>query len=265
MGAGWIGARLSYLSALVAFQQRRTAEGNTALAAAMAYMRHGSLWLFHIGLADQLYAGGGATPRVTMDLFNEVLRDPQPADWATDPMESLAVLVTPHTHALEHWFEAAIERNETQTAMEIAERIRRRRFFGSLELGGRLESLRWVLEAAPEYLSQPAQLQRQELLTHFPAYDRLSQQARKIRATLAKMPLVAEGQAAREQSRALERAGAGQPPAGGDAAGDCLAPRAGLRDFSAAAQRRRGAEIAARQTRHFSLLRHQPAACTDSC
>ena len=32
---------------------------------------------------------------------------------------------------IEHWFEAAIERNETQPAMEIAERIRRRRFFGS--------------------------------------------------------------------------------------------------------------------------------------
>ena len=83
MGAGSIGARLNYLSALVAFQQRRITEGNTALAAAMAYMRHGSLWLFHIGLADQLYASGGATPRVTMDLFGDVLRDPQPADWAS--------------------------------------------------------------------------------------------------------------------------------------------------------------------------------------
>jgi CHAT domain-containing protein len=203
MGAGWIGARLNYLNALVAFQQRRTTEGNTALAAAMGYMRHGSLWLFHIALADQSYAGGAATSRVTTDVFNEVLRDPQPADWTTDPMESLAVLVTPQMHALEHWFEAAIDRNETQTAMEIAERIRRRRFFGSLELGGRLESLRWVLEASPEYLPQSAQLQRQELLTHFPAYDRLSQQARKIRATLARLPLVAEASTSKEQSRAL--------------------------------------------------------------
>ena len=129
MGAGWVGARLNYLSAQVAFQQGRTKEGDVALAAAMAYMRHGSLWLFHISLADQLYAGGGATPRVTMDLFNELLRDPLPADWAADPMESLAVLTTPHPQALEHWFEGAIDRNETQLAMEIAERIRRRRFF----------------------------------------------------------------------------------------------------------------------------------------
>ena len=52
MGDGWIGSRLNYLSALVAYQQRRIAEGNAAFGAAMGYMRHGSLWLFHIGLAD---------------------------------------------------------------------------------------------------------------------------------------------------------------------------------------------------------------------
>ncbi len=53
----------------------------------MGYMQHGSLWLFHIGLADDLYLAGGITPRTALDLFGEVLRDPQPADWAFDPME----------------------------------------------------------------------------------------------------------------------------------------------------------------------------------
>ena len=129
MAAGAIGARLSYLSALVAFQQKRIPEGNAALAAAMGYMQHGSLWLFHIALADELYVGGGATPRVAMDLFTDVLRDPQPADWASDPMESLASLITPHPLPLEHWFEVAVERKDTLTAIEIAERARRHRFF----------------------------------------------------------------------------------------------------------------------------------------
>ena len=211
MAGGAIGARLSYLSALVAFQQKRIAEGNGALAAAMGYMQHGSLWLFHIALADELYVGGGATPRMAMDMFSDVLRDPQPADWATDPMESLASLVTPHPLALEHWFEVAVERKDAPTAIEIAERARRHRFFTSLEFGGRLESLRWLLEAAPIYLPQPAQLQRQDLLARYPAYDKLSQQARSIRTALAKKPLVAEDQAAlREQTRALnELAGVG--------------------------------------------------------
>ena len=69
MGAGSIGARLSYLTALVAYQQKRIPEGNTAFAAAMGYMQHGSaapvfrgktggsLGLLHIGLADNLYTG----------------------------------------------------------------------------------------------------------------------------------------------------------------------------------------------------------------
>ncbi len=204
MAVGRIGARLSYLGALVAFQQKRIADGNAALAAAMGYMQHGSLWLFHIGLADGLYTSGAATPRVAIDLFSEVLREPTPADWASDPMESLASLVAPHPLPLEHWFEAAVERKETQPAIEIAERARRHRFFSSLEFGGRVESLRWILEAPAEYLPPQAQLQRQDILARYPAYDQLAQQSRKIRAALGQMPLVAEDQAAiKEQSQGL--------------------------------------------------------------
>lgn len=204
MGAGAIGARLSYISALVAFEQKRIPEGNAALTTAMGYMQHGSLWLFHIGLADELYVGGSATPRVAMDLYGEVLRDPRPADWISDPMESFAVLITPHPMAIEHWFEVAVERKEPEAAMEIADQARRHRFFSSLEFGGRLESLRWILEAPTTVLPQQAQLQRQDILTRFPAYNELSQQSAKIRDALGKMPLVVEDQAAvREQSRAL--------------------------------------------------------------
>ncbi|MDZ7616592.1 MAG: hypothetical protein U1E05_06275, partial [Patescibacteria group bacterium] len=92
MGRGAVGARLQYLGALVSFQQGRIAQGDAALAVAMQYMRTGSRWLLHIGLADALYTSNAATPRVAMDLYSNVLRDPQPADWSSDPMESLAVL-----------------------------------------------------------------------------------------------------------------------------------------------------------------------------
>jgi len=67
-------------------------------------------------------------------------------------MESLSVLTTPQPLAMEHWFEAALERHDEkalQTAMNIAERTRRRRFFGSLEFGGRIESLRWISKRRP--------------------------------------------------------------------------------------------------------------------
>jgi CHAT domain-containing protein len=206
MGAGRIGARLNYLAALVEFQQKRIPPGNEALAAAMSFMGPrrdgrpgGSLWLFQIGLADGLYRSGTATPRTALDLFGNLLRDPLPADWALDPMESLAVLVTPQPAAMEHWFEATMERQgikEIQTAIDVSERTRRRRFFNSLEFGGRLESLRWILEAPPASLPPQATLQRQDLLVRYPDYDRLSRQAQSIREALSKLPLVADDAAA---------------------------------------------------------------------
>ena len=105
---------MSYLTALVAYQQKRIPEGNTRLGRGdglhAARLAAGS---FHIGLADNFYISGVATPRSALDLFGEVLRDPQPADWAFDPMESLAVLMTPHPLPFEHWFEAAVERQRT--------------------------------------------------------------------------------------------------------------------------------------------------------
>ena len=207
MASGSIGARLNYLSALVAFQQRRIPEGNKALEAAMSYMEHGSLWLFQIGMADGLYVSGAATSRSALDLFGEVLRDPLPTDWGMDPMESLSVLTTPQPLAMEHWFEAALLRRdvkELQTAMEVAERTRRRRFFNSLEFGGRLEALRWILEAPSAYLSQQSLLQRQDIFARYPEYERISQRSQAIRTALGKLPLVAEDQAAvKEQTRQL--------------------------------------------------------------
>ncbi|MCE5268577.1 MAG: CHAT domain-containing protein [Planctomycetaceae bacterium] len=224
MATGAIGARLSYVTATLAYQQKRVSEGNAAFAAAMGYMQRGSstpvfrgksggsFRLFHIGLADGLYASGGITPRGAMDLFGEVLRDPRPSDWALDPMESLAVLMTPHHGALEHWFEAAVERSgvkDVAIAVEIAERARRHRFFTSLELGGRLESLRWILEAAPDRLSREALLQRQDLLARYPAYNKLWQQSQEMRTALAKTPPKADDRAAaQEQSRQLAALGA---------------------------------------------------------
>ncbi len=121
IGAGSIGARFNYLSALTAFQQKRVAEGNTLLHEAMGYMRHGSLWLFHINMVDNLYTDGGVTPRTALDLFAEVLRDPQPSDWNFNPMEAMSVLTTPHLESLEHWFDAAVEGrnvNDVKTALE---------------------------------------------------------------------------------------------------------------------------------------------------
>ena len=80
------------------------------LAAAMKFMQGGSHWLYGIGQVDASFLANQLTAREALDLFQEILREPQPLDWAVDPMESLAVMITPHPQAMEHWFSAALQR-----------------------------------------------------------------------------------------------------------------------------------------------------------
>jgi tetratricopeptide (TPR) repeat protein len=193
MAGGRIGARRSFLAATALFQGRKLAEGEAALAAAMSFMRQGSLWMFHIGLVDKFYTDGGSgalAARTAIDLFQTVLRDPQPGDWSIDPLEALAVLNIPHPLVYEHWFEATLARREHELALEIADRARRHRFLTTLPLGGRLESLRWVLESPKERLPREALLQRQDLLAHYPACEQLRQEVLDLRKKLGGLPLV---------------------------------------------------------------------------
>jgi len=209
---GAIGARLSYLRAVAMFQQGRVDLGETALAAAMNYMRLGSHWLFHIAQVDGYFLGSQITARQAIDLFENVLRDPEPMDWATDPMESLAVLTVPHPESLEHWFLASLQKTDREeavaAALEISERARRHRFFSSLALGGRLQALRWVLEAPPESLDKRTLIQRQDLLAGYPGYQALQQQLGQIRLGLAKLPLLPQdAETARQQGEMLAALG----------------------------------------------------------
>jgi len=212
MGTGRIGARLNYIAALVAFQQKRIPDGNAALASALSYMRHGSHWLFQIKLSDTMYTGGALTPRSALELFGEVLRDPHAADWTLQPMESFAALATPQPLPMEHWFEAAMERGvvkEIDEAIEIADRTRRRKFFGSIEFGGRLAALRWILEAPADLLAQDVLIRRQDIMARYPEFQQLSRRSAEIRGYLAKQPLAPKDpERVREQTELLTELGA---------------------------------------------------------
>jgi len=208
MGAGYVGARLQYIASLVQFQRGRLADGDAALASAMQYMRRGSHWLLQIAMADSLYTSGQATPRTAMELYGQVLRDPQPTDWASDPMEAMASLLTPHPGPIERWFEVALQRNEHEKALEISDRMRRHRFFSSLAFGGRLQSLRWILEGPTELLDDQSLLLRKDLLLRYPGYDALRKEAEALTAGLRAAPAVPEdAELTNRQRAALQRLG----------------------------------------------------------
>ena len=210
MGSGRVGARGNYLRAMVYFQQGKIALGDESFNLFLTYMRHGSHWLFQVFQVDRCFTGGQITsrgpitPRMAMELYDELLRDPLPIDWSIRPMEALAALSVPHSPSWEHWFLVAVGRKDQEAALEISDRARRHRFFSSLGYGGRLESLRWILEAPETDLDHTALLQRQNLLASYPAYAKLSQQAKQLRQQLQAMPLVpADNATFQRQSKGL--------------------------------------------------------------
>src|SRR5262245_101017 len=195
MGACEIGARLSYLMAMTHYQRgvSGVTQGDVALNSALAWEREGSKWLFQIGLADNLCVtnpNGKFSLRAANELYSQLLRDPTPSDWAMRPLETLGVMNTPHPLPFEHWLEIIVQQSNSldvaaEPAIEVADQARRHRFLSSLPLGGRLLSLRWVLEAPEEMLDNTARLQRTELLTRYPKYAEAAAKAKQLRAEIA--------------------------------------------------------------------------------
>jgi hypothetical protein len=120
-----------------------------------------------------------------------------------DPVETQTVLLSPVTGSMENWLGAALLRRENEEAAEIAERIRRQRFYSTLPMGGRLLSLRWILDGPQTVLGERGVLQRRAIFEQFPKYAELAQQSAALRDQLKAMPLVPEGEADRTRQRDL--------------------------------------------------------------
>lgn len=208
LAASRLGARFNWLLSLVRYQAGQVAAGDEALAAALKFQQAGSLWLFHIALADRLFTDQNLPARDAMDLYTTVLREPTAKDWTFLPLESLSVVSIPHPLAYEHWFEVAVLRKEHERALEITDLAKRHRFYSTLALGARLLSLRWVLEAPEAALTDTARLQRQKLRNGYPAYAQLSQQAAALRDQLQKLPLApVDAQEKKQQAELLAELG----------------------------------------------------------
>jgi hypothetical protein len=184
-----VGSRLLYVSALASFQQNDTKTGLSELAASIKQFQYGSKWIYQLSLADTLARSTRVTDREADLLYSEMLREPNDFDWMVDPMEPMTFLLTPHTAPMERWFEINMKRKQTAKAIEIADQIRRHRFFESLSLGGRLMSFRWMLEAPDAALKKDFLQARQDLLARYPAYKQLSDQAVQIMAQIDQLPL----------------------------------------------------------------------------
>ncbi|MGL6226481.1 MAG: CHAT domain-containing protein [Thermoguttaceae bacterium] len=212
--------RWNYLKARWAYQNGRPeniAIGNQFLETSMLNMQKNSLWINQIrylGLLQttgRFSSTGPITLRKAMELYDYLLREPTAKDWLMQPMDSLAVLVSPlftpsGIDIYELWFQTAINLDYRERAFDLSEQIRRRRFYAGIPFGSRLLSFRTLLEAPSAELPRKYILVREELLQTFPALAELSKQGAMLKTTLRSLPAVPthEEQAKKQQGLMLE-------------------------------------------------------------
>lgn len=207
MSRGLLGAKANYMAALVGYQAGNQKAGDEALNAALSFQQAGgSRWLYQVLEADSRYARGNISSRTAVALYAELLLRPTPRDWSFEPLEALTAQTANVEGAMDRWLEVALERREFDAALEITDLSRRRRFFATLPLGGRLLGLRWLLAGPPEALDGAARLERQDVLTRFPRIDQLLKEAAEIEAAQRRLPLVAvESETVRAQREGWKR------------------------------------------------------------
>ncbi len=181
--AGLLGSWAQYLAARVLIQQGKE-NAYSVLMQAVEQHRNMSTRNFQIDLTNRRFDSQQLKARSAVDVYHALLDDPGIADWVYRPLDSLTVLKTPHGNAFERWIAALRSRKDTLTALEVTDRAKRRRFHAVLAWGGRLASLRALLEADEISLSPAARNVRNDLLLRFPEYDRAKKEGRKIVADL---------------------------------------------------------------------------------
>ncbi len=189
-----LATRVAYIDTMARYIDDDVTGGDQSFDAFLASARKNSLWLFQVGLADEGIRAGAVTEREAEALYDALLREPDDDDWTFRPLETVAYMSTPHFEPMERWFEITLSRKAEEKAMEISERIRRQRFHSSLPFGGRLLSLRWILEAPNSTITKKAQQQKVDLARRYPIIKELSDKSETLRKSLSQMSMVTQSE-----------------------------------------------------------------------
>jgi tetratricopeptide (TPR) repeat protein len=166
---GVLGNLAAFLEAKLDYQQARPT-APAKLESAIEGQAAISLHNFQINLANEMFDAQTLPSRSAAPLYEVLLADPTPADSLSRPLESMAVMKTPHDDAFARWLLAALERRNLNAAMEVTDRAKRRRFHYALPWGGRLGAVRYLL-LSPDNTLTPAQAeQRRDLMQRDPDF-----------------------------------------------------------------------------------------------
>ncbi len=185
-------ARFRFLESQLAAQTGKRDTSRVTLTDALQSQRKTSIRLFQTAIVDRGYTDGVFSDRVAALLFERLLDDPTDIEWQNAPLETLTILTTNQRDSYENWFRAVLGRNDLQKAIEIADRMRRHEFYSSLSMGGRLLSLRWMVDGPDTLLGSDARLQRQDLLTRASRLAEMKSKLGPLREQLAQLPIDAQ-------------------------------------------------------------------------
>ncbi len=183
---------IDFSSAVFQFQSGDVKSGNSDLANALQGWRQFSTRLYQIQFVDQALSARRVAPREADLMYTELLRDPTEADWLRDPCDAICLLMTDYTASLQMWYDVLVLERRLEAAFGAADQIRRHRFYSGLPLGGRLLTLRWMMEAPQDLLAEKSLQQRNDWIQRFPAYAQVSRDAAATLAQLRELPLVCE-------------------------------------------------------------------------
>ncbi|MBQ2849937.1 MAG: hypothetical protein IJE77_05600, partial [Thermoguttaceae bacterium] len=200
--------RWTYLQALLAYAGGDIAAGDAALKTVVEGERLRSTWALQLRRLDRYVAGGLSsngpiTPRNAADLYAVLLREPTAVDWGFRPTESIAIRAIAPPEAYERWFRLLFERDLKDKAFEVAERIRRERFYSTQKYGGRLVSLRYLLTADDALLTTANQTARQAILLAYPALEASLKASKETAAALDALPTVPRDSDGRDRQTQL--------------------------------------------------------------
>ena len=201
-----LGARLNYVDAITHYRDGNTKASANSLKLALAFMQNSSLHGFHLGLVDTLFKAGrkaSFSEREAEILYSILLRAPRDNDWRTKPLETIATTLNRQPGHYERWFELLVKRKELDEAVEVAEQLRRQRFYSALPFGGRMLSLRWLFDGGEAMLGPTGLKRKAELREKYSATAKLSRRARQIQELLREDPLLPEDEEIQAKHREL--------------------------------------------------------------
>lgn len=185
-GQGTLGVQAAYAAALLDYAGGDVAAGDGHLDRGLSIARTRTPRLFQTARLVELFLGGSTviSERQADTLFEKLLADPSPRDFAADAIGSLATMSAPRDNAFETWVAVAGRRGE-ERAIEAAEATMRHRWLAAQPLGGRRTAIERLLSADPRGLAPADAAGRAAIVGAQPDLAGVIDRMGQLRGTLA--------------------------------------------------------------------------------